>query len=571
MLAGLPQNPYYANPIANFERATKRQHLVLERMVATGVISVAQAKVARAERLVIRSLRQSTLHAEHVAEMARRAVVDRFGADAYKSGLRIVTSLRAADQQAAYAAVQKAVIAYDRKGEWRGPEDQETLPKASGEAEERAAAEALREHRDDETLRVAIVLAASPKALYVQLASGERVTLNGEGLRWAQPGLKPGAKAALALARGAIVRVQSDGKSWTIAQWPQVEAAFVALDPVSGRVRALVGGFDFTRQPFNHVTQAWRQPGSSFKPFIYSAALEHGVMPATLIDDAPFTAADGWSPQNSDGSFDGPLTLREALAKSKNLVSVRLTQHVGVRAARDWAARFGIDPARQPDNLTLALGAGSVTPLQLASAYATLANGGWRQPPVVIERILDAHGKLLFEAPPPQPPAEEQRAIPARNVFLTGRLLNEVTRVGTAARAQRQLQRSDVYGKTGTTSDAVDAWFAGFQPSVAAVAWMGFDVPRSLGERESGGGLALPIWLDYMAAALKGVPVAPLEPPAGGLVRNADGWLYEEWADGGWVAHIAADGSLTRHSPPPPPPAPLLPAAMEGSAATGGQ
>ncbi len=552
MLAGLPQNPYYANPVANLDRAVARQHLVLERMQVTGVISAAQAAAARAEKLVIRPRLDTPIHAEHVAEMARRVVVERFGAEAYSNGLRVVTSLRAADQQAGWAAVRRAVLAYDRKGSWRGPEDQETLPRLDAEQEVRSAAQLLREHRDDETLRVAIVLAASPKELRVQLASGERVSLSGEGLRWAQPGLAPKAPAALALRRGAIVRVQSQGGAWAISQWPQVEAGLVALDPATGRVRALVGGFDFAHQPFNHVTQAWRQPGSSFKPFLYSSAFEHGVMPATVIDDAPFTSAEGWSPQNSDGRFDGPMTLREALARSKNLVSVRLAQQVGAGTARDWAGRFGLDPARQPDNLTLAMGAGSVTPMQLAGAYATLANGGWNQAPVVIERVTDAQGKVLFEAPPAPPLAEERRAVPARNVFLTDSLLNDVTRVGTAARAQRQLKRGDIYGKTGTTNDVVDAWFAGFQPSIAAVAWMGFDEPRSLGSHESGGALALPMWLDYMAVALRNVPIAPASPPPAGLVRQGDDWLYEEWAGGGWVGHIGADASVSRIAPPVP-------------------
>ena len=553
LLAGLPQNPYYANPVANLDRALQRQHQVLERMRVTGVISAEKAAAARAERLVIRSRLDVPIHADHVAEMARRAVVERFGTEAYSNGLHVVTSLRAADQQAAWAAVQKAVLAYDRKGAWRGPEDQESLPKLDAAQEDRTAAQLLREHRDDETLRVAIVLAASPKLVQVQLASGERVSLSGEGLRWAQPGLAPKAPAAVALRRGAIVRVQAQGKLWAISQWPQVEAGLVALDPASGRVRALVGGFDFNHQAFNHVTQAWRQPGSSFKPFLYSSAFEHGVMPATVIDDAPFTSADGWSPQNSDGRFEGPLTLREALAKSKNLVSVRLAQQVGAGTAREWAGRFGLDPAKQPDNLTLAMGAGSVTPMQLAAAYASLANGGWYQAPMLIERITDAQGKTLFEAAPAQPLGEERRAVPARNVFLTDSLLNDVTRVGTAARAQRQLQRSDIYGKTGTTNDAVDAWFAGFQPSIAAVAWMGFDEPRSLGSHESGGGLALPMWLDYMALALRGVPVAPASPPPVGLVRDGDDWLYEEWAGGGWIGHIAADASITRATPSLPP------------------
>jgi penicillin-binding protein 1A len=560
MLAGLPQNPHYANPIANLERATQRQRIVLERMRVTGVISAAQQAAARAEKLTIRAPGQVPLHAGHVAEMARLAVVERFGSDAYSSGIRVVTTLRSADQRAAWAAVRQGVLAHDAKGGWRGVEDLAALPAGDGAEVEAAAARALKDHRDDEMLRVAIVLSGHPKEVRLQLASGERIVVTGEGLRFALAGLSPRARPPLDIQRGAIVRVLQQGQAWSIVQWPQAEAAFVALDPATGRVRALVGGFDFNRQPFNHVTQAWRQPGSAIKPLLYSAALEHGVMPSTVVDDAPFTAANGWSPANSDGLYFGPVTLRAALAKSRNLASVRVLDTIGVGAARDWLARYGLDAARQPDNLTLALGTGSVTPLQMAQAYGAIANGGWVVPPVVIERITDARGKLLFEAPGVPALTEESRAIPARNAYLSASLLNEVTRSGTAARAQAQLRRTDLFGKTGTTDDAVDAWFAGFQPSQVAVAWMGYGEPRSLGERESGSALALPIWIDYMASALKGVPIAPaatLAPPPG-LIRLGDDWIYDELAVTGHVRHIGADGSVTRAQPFPPPEPPTL-------------
>ena len=374
--------------------------------------------------------------------------------------------------------------------------------------------------------------------------------------------------------------------AWAVTQWPEVQAAFVALDASTGRVRALVGGFDFARQPFNHVTQAWRQPGSSFKPFLYSAALENGVMPATLINDAPLETTDGWAPQNSDGQFDGPLTLRQALARSKNLVSIRVLRQIGIPPALAWVSRFGFEQDRQPANLTLALGAGSTSPLQRAQAYAVLANGGWRVAPVVIARITDAQGKVLFEAPPAAPLDEAQRAVPARNVFVTNSLLNDVTRVGTAARAQQQLQRTDVYGKTGTTNDAVDAWFAGFQTgSVAgagggvggaagaglvAVAWMGFDQPQSLGARESGGGLALPIWIDYMAQALKQVPVAAPPPPPEGVLQSAGDWIYSEWAEGGAVSSIGMEGMVVPAQVPLATQPPAVPgAALPGAALAG--
>jgi penicillin-binding protein 1A len=551
MLAGLPQNPLYANPITNPARAKARQAVVLQRMVAVEMITPAEAEAAKAEKLQIRSPLKSTLHAEHVAEMARQAVYERFGEQAYTQGYKVVTSLRSAEQDAAYDALRKSVLDHDRRQPYRGPEDRETLPAAGSDEEDTAIGQALKDHRDDEDLRLGLVLGASPKAVTVRLASGETVALSPESLRWAASALSAKAAPDLALTRGAVVRVteqtsRKNGTTWSLAQWPDAEAAYVSLDPHTGRVRALVGGFDFARRQFNHVTQAWRQPGSSFKPFLYSAALEHGVMPQTVVNDAPLDnngdLPQGWDPQNSDGVFDGPIPLRTGLAKSKNLVSIRVLQQIGTGTALDWVQHFGFDRAKQPDNLSLALGAGSTTPLQLAQAYAVLANGGYRVDPVVIERITDAKGTVVYEAPPPAPLDDSRRVVPARNVFVMDSLLNEVTRSGTAARAQAALGRPDLYGKTGTTNDAVDAWFAGFQPSVVGVAWMGYDTPRSLGSRESGGGLALPIWIGAMRTALKGVPVAPLEAPEG--VAQVDGdWRYAEYADGGFVASIGVPKS----------------------------
>jgi penicillin-binding protein 1A len=550
MLAGLPQNPSYANPVTNFERATARQRLVLERMRAVGAITEQQLAAARAEKLVIREPGQRSVEAGHVAEMARRAVVERFGTEAYSSGIRVTTSLRAADQRAAVAAVQRGVIALEARSPWRGPEDQIDLPQADGAALNSAIADGLKDVREDDLLRVAVVLSASEKSVQVQLANGERLTLQGAGLRPAASGLSAKAKPALKVQRGSVVRVMASGKTWALTQWPETEAALVALDPATGRVRALVGGFDFARQPFNHVTQGWRQPGSAIKPLLVSAALEARVMPATLVDDLPFTAPNGWSPSNSGGIAVGPITVRQALAKSSNLVSVRLLQHTGTQSARDWTGRFGLDPARQPDNLTLALGTGLVTPLQMAQAYGLLANGGWKVDPVVIEKITNAQGKVLFEAPPPAPLTEDNRAIPARNTYVMNSLLADVTRVGTAARAQAVLKRPDIYGKTGTTNDVVDAWFAGYQPTLATVVWLGHDKPRSLGDHESGGRLALPIWIDYMASALKGVPVAPPSPVPAGLFRENDDWIYSEWQNGGAVAAIS-DTAGTAYAGPP--------------------
>lgn len=548
MLAGVPQNPRYANPAVNFQRARKRQLLVLERMRATEVITQAQYEQARAEPLRIQRGNENTLHAEHVAEMVRQTVYAQFGERTYSRGLKVTTSLRAADQQAAWRALRKGVIDYERRQPYRGPEDEEALPEGMT-ADDPALAQLLAEHRDDDDLRVALVSEAGPRSVVATLSSGEVITLNGDSLRSVQGALSPRAKAALRIRRGSVIRVVQDGRRWVITQWPEVQAALVALDPQGGRVRALVGGFDFSRNQFNHVTQAWRQPGSAFKPFLYSAALEHGVMPSTLVNDAPLPidpdAIDPpWDPKNADDQYDGPITLREALARSKNLVTVRLVQLLGPDVARQWASRFGFDPARHPRDLTLALGSGATTPLQLANAYAVLANGGYGVKPVVIERISDANGATLFEAVPPQAPSEADRVLPARNAYLSGLLLQEVTRSGTAARAQTQLKRNDLYGKTGTTNDAVDAWFAGFQPSLAAVVWMGHDNPRSLGTSASGSGLALPIWIDFMRQALQGLPEQHPETPDGVLLIDGE-WLYSEWAAGGQHTQLGLDGPVT--------------------------
>jgi penicillin-binding protein 1A len=338
------------------------------------------------------------------------------------------------------------------------------------------------------------------------------------------------------------VRVLQQGKAWSLVQWPEAEGAFVSMDPANGEIRALVGGFDFHRNQFNHVTQGWRQPGSSYKPFIYSGAIESGMQPESLVNDAPMENVGDWAPENDDGSTDGPITLRRALARSKNLVSVRLMQLLSPVGAREWTSRFGFDPERQPDNLTQALGTGSTNPLQMAGAYSVLANGGYRVNPVLIQKIARTNGEVVFEAKP-QVLDETVRAVPQRNTFMVSSLLQEVTRTGTAAKAQATLKRPDLYGKTGTTNDVVDAWFAGYQPGLVAVVWVGYDTPRSLGSRASGSALALPAWIDYMATALKNVPVQEVQPPAG-VVRVGGDWRYEEWANGGFLESIGVDGQV---------------------------
>jgi penicillin-binding protein 1A len=414
-------------------------------------------------------------------------------------------------------------------------------------------AEALAEHPDNDELRAAVVLEASPRKVVAVLQTGETITVTGEGLKPVTSGLANKAEPKIQIRRGAVVRALRNAKGeWSLTQVPEVEGAFVAIDPVSGEIRALVGGFDYGKSKFNHVTQAWRQPGSSFKPFIYSAALEKGFTPATVVNDAPLffdagaTGSQPWEPKNYDGKFEGPMPLRTALAKSKNMVSIRVLQSVGPGFAQEWITRFGFEADKHPAYLTMALGAGSVTPMQMASAFGVFATGGYLSTPMLIAKVTDSKGRVLSQSTAP-PVDESMRAIDARNAFVMNSLLQEVTRSGTAASAKRALGRGDIFGKTGTTNDSMDAWFAGFHPSLVAVVWIGYDTPRKLGNRETGGGLALPVWIEYMAHALKGVPAQELTPPAG--VTQADGdWSFEEFSQGQGVRSLGLEDVL----PPPP-------------------
>jgi penicillin-binding protein 1A len=543
MLAGLPKAPSAFNPISNPTRARIRQLHIIDRMLENGFITSAEAELARTEKLKLRqSGQQIRVHAEFAAEMVRQAIVAQYGDEAYTRGLLVTTSLRAADQEAAYRAVRDGVLNFERRQFYRGPELFITLP-ADPSARDEAIDDALNERPDNDDLMSAVVLEASARKVVAVRQDGVPFEITGEGLRAVASGLSDRAGPNIKIRPGAVVRVVREGdKDWRITQLPEVEAAFVAMDPRSGAVRALVGGFDFHKNKFNHVTQAWRQPGSSFKPFIYSAALEKGLSPMTVVNDAPLfysaaeTGGKPWEPKNYDAKFDGPMSVRRALAKSKNMVSIRVLQLVGTQSAQEWVTRFGFEAARHPPYLTMALGAGSVTPMQMATGYAVFANGGYRVDPSLITQVTDHKGHILFTAPV-HVVTEEQRVIEPRNAFIMNSLLQEITRSGTAARAQAALKRSDLFGKTGTTNDAVDAWFVGYQPTLVAAAWVGYDTPRNLGSRETGGGLSLPIWIDFMKEALKDVPETQYEPPAGVLNVGGD-WYYEEYGPGRGVAAL---------------------------------
>ena len=550
MLAGLPKAPSAYNPIVNPKRANVRQQHIIERMQANGFISAEQAQAARAEKLQYRSQSEVAVHAEFVAEAARQLVFAQYGDDTYSRGLNATLTVNAADQVVAYRALRRGLMDFELRQIYRGPEAYVDLPRDPAELDTRVA-EALAEHPDNDDLRAAVVLEASRSKVVAVLQDGEEITVSGDGLRPAASGLGDKAAAQKQIRRGAIVRVLKNAKGqWSLTQVPEVEGAFVALDPATGSIRAMVGGFDFGKSKFNHVTQAWRQPGSSFKPFIYSAALEKGFTAATVINDAPLffdatvTGSQPWEPKNYDGTFDGPMPLKRGLAKSKNMISIRILQAVGPPFAQEWITRFGFVAEKHPAYLTMALGAGSVTPLQMASAYGVFANGGFLVPPRLIERLTDSKGRVLQQAARPVLD-ESLRTLDARNAFVMTNLLQEVTRSGTAARAQGSLKRTDIYGKTGTTNDSMDAWFAGWHPSVVAVVWIGYDNPKKLGDRETGGGLALPVWIEFMAHALKATPVKEPAPPEGLLNVGGD-WIYEEYANGSGV------GSLGMESVPPP-------------------
>ncbi|RGE41598.1 penicillin-binding protein 1A [Comamonas testosteroni] len=546
MLAGLPKAPSAYNPISNPKRARVRQMYIIDRMEENGFITAEQAKQAREEPLKLRTTSNSTrVHAEYIAEMARQLIFAQYGNDAYTRGLNVYTTLNAGEQEAAYKALREGIMNYERRQKYRGPEKFINLPSNAQERED-AIDDVLANHPDNGDVIAAVVLDASPRKITVARADGEHFDITGDGLKPVESGLSPKAPPNTKIRPGAVIRAVKNAKgSWEATQLPEVEGAFVAMSTQTGAIRALVGGFDFEKNKFNHVTQAWRQPGSSFKPIIYSASLEHGFSPATMINDAPIffssaqTGGQPWEPKNYDGTYAGPMTMRTGLNKSKNMISIRLLQAIGAKTGQEWATRFGFEAAKQPAYLTMALGAGSVTPLQMAGAYSVFANGGHRVNPWLIARVTDHKGRVLSEFTPP-PVAELPQAIPARNAFLTGTMLNDVARVGTAAKAQATLKRPDLYGKTGTTNDSVDAWFAGYQPTLAAVSWIGYDTPRNLGSRETGGGLSLPIWISFMQHALKGVPVAEVQAPPGVVSMGGD-WYYEENARTGGAGSLGME------------------------------
>lgn len=537
MLAGLPKAPSAYNPVVNPKRAALRQQYVLRRMTELGFITEdEQRRAAEAPLKVASSSADFGGSADYVAEMARQIAYEQYKEETYTRGIKVITTIVKAEQEAAHRALRRGIMDYDRRHGYRGAESYADPARLNTQQTE-SMDEILSETPDYDDMLAAIVTQAGGGTVTVY-RYGESIRLTGEGLRFAAPMLSDKAPPNKRIRVGAIVRINRTDNRWEITQLPEVEGALVAADPRTGAIRALAGGFDFNRNKFNHATQAWRQPGSSFKPFIYSAAFEKGYGPSSIVDDSPLsfpageTGSQAWEPKNYDGKYDGPMSLRSALARSKNMVSIRLLKSIGPRYAQDYITKFGFDAERHPAYLTMALGAGSVTPWQMLRGYSAFANGGYRIEPYLVKEIRDEAGNVLARVDPPVAGETAERAIDERNAYLMDSVLKDVVRRGTATKALA-LKRGDLAGKTGTTNEYVDAWFCGYQPTVAAVAWIGFDQPRKLGSGETGGAAALPMWINYMRKALEGVPEAYPTPP-GGLIRiqpaggGSDEMIYQE-------------------------------------------
>ena len=552
MLAGIPKAPSRNNPINNLESAIVRQHYVLGRMKANGYLNDTQYQQALAEPMTstdyATQVRHSVVYGQYVAEMARQMLYNVYGDDIYTRGLSVYTTVLSTDQQAAYEAVRTGVLQYTQRTAYPGPRGYWDLP-AHVDADPIALTAAIGSIRlkypDDGELLTGVVLSASPDKLVVARDANQTITLKGRrDLARLATALSPRTAADHQLRRGAVVYLYQSNGQWTVMDRPTVQAALVSIAPKDGAILALIGGYEFTDGDFNRATQAWRQPGSNMKPFIYAAALERGVTPATRISNQAFsltaaqTGSKPWDPKNYGGETTPVETMRNGLYQSINLVTIRIMQAIGPHYAQSFITRFGFDKSRQPAVLPMALGAGTVTPLQLAGAYSVFANGGYRVGPYLISRVLDSEGKELMHADPVDAGDEAARAVDPRTIYVMDDLLRGVAHAGTGARAGRELGRADVGGKTGTTNQSVDAWFSGFTPDVEATAWLGYDQPKSLGARETGGGVALPIWLAYMKTALKGVPQRPIPPMPPGLSVIDGNYYLSEWPPGRALTEI---------------------------------
>ena len=553
LLAGIPKAPSRFNPIANRPRAMLRQRYVLGRMHSLGYLTDAEYKTALAQPIVIKSAEGTpaggyAVHGEYAAELARQLMISAYPDNVYSRGLNVYTTIQSKDQEWAYQSLREGVLDYTRRAPYPGPEAQTDMP--AGIENDPARLDEfldgiLEKFPDRTEMYIGVVLSAKPDEIRVARSSTDIVSIKDKkALGVVARALNPKAPLEQRLQRGSVVYLHKNTDYWEILNMPTVQAAFVAMTPQDGALRAMVGGFDFYHGNFNRVTQAWRQPGSSFKPFIYAASLERGLTPATMISDMPFelsaeqTGSKAWAPKNYGGQYEPALTMRDAIAKSKNMVSIRILQAIGPQYAQEYITRFGFDKAKHPAYLPMALGAGAVTPMQLAAGFSVFANGGYRITPFLIDHVTDASGQVIMQAKPAIAGDSAARAIDARTAFVMDDLLRGVATYGTAARARQVIKRNDIAGKTGTTNDSVDAWFSGYTPQLVGVAWLGYDQPKSLGSRETGGGAALPIWLGYMINALKAFPEEKRGPVPDGLIVDGSNFYFTEFPPGQAVTRI---------------------------------
>ncbi len=561
MIAGLPKAPSRFNPLANPARSKERRDWILGRMYKLGKITEAAYTEAINEPLnASYHVPTPEVNAPYIAEMARAEMVGRYGSDAYTEGFRVTTTVPSDLQEMANTAVQEGLMTYDQRHGYRGPESR--LP---GKTHAAWATE-LTKQRTISSLEPAIVTQVEKNGIQVLTRNGEE-HVAWESMKWARPflntnsmGAAPRQPADVAQV-GDLIRVQRQAdNSLKFSQVPVAQGALVTLDPQNGAIRALVGGFAFEQSNYNRATQAKRQPGSSFKPFVYSAALDNGYTAASLVNDAPIVFVDEyldkvWRPKNDTNTFLGPIRMREALYKSRNLVSIRLLQSMGVDHTIDYISKFGFNKQDLPRNLSLALGTATLTPMEIATGWSTFANGGYKITPYIIDKIESRNGELLFSANPPsvptgntassgiaapehtftvntvagenpvqapvQTPAVAERIIDGRTTYILNSMLEDVIKLGTGRRALA-LGRSDLAGKTGTTNESKDAWFSGYNADYVTTVWTGFDQPESLGRREYGGTVALPIWMNFMGAALKDKPPHTQAEPEGILSLRVD-------------------------------------------------
>jgi len=532
MLAGLPKAPSAYNPIVNPERAKLRQKYILNNMLEEKMITLQQRDQALNEELhyerFVQKIDQSALY---VAEMVRQELYEKYGEDAYTQGFKVYTTVRTDHQKVATEALRKALRNFDRGSSYRGAESYIDLSK--GEDVEETVSQYLSGLYTVDKMVPAVVLDVTKrKNVVIQLPSGKRVTLDGRSLGFAARAVNNEKMGESRIRRGSVIRVKNNGGRWVVVQEPLLQGALVSLDAKTGAVRALVGGYDFHSKTFNRAAQAMRQPGSTFKPFIYSAALSKGMTASTMVNDAPISlpgkGANGsvWTPKNSDGRYSGYITLRQALTASKNMVSIRILMSIGVGYAQQYIQRFGFKPSELPASLSMALGTGETTPLKIAEAYSVFANGGYRVSSHVIDKIYDSDGRLRAQMQPLVAGQNAPQAIDPRNAYIMYKIMQDVVRVGTA-RGAAALGRSDIAGKTGTTNDNKDAWFVGFNPDVVTAVYIGFDKPKSMGRAGYGGTIAVPVWVDYMRFALKGGQGKGMKVPEGVVSSNGEYYMKE--------------------------------------------